>query len=147
MGIIASNVLFESDVPPLAAIAAAVERRTGLHCKIKISPRHGFIVVKCREIYTDIDMRIDGRMVSLEQPISLSVYFFDQLREALVDLGGQRCGLGTTPAADARLATSPVRWRDRKWTLRALDRHPVLTSFVWLAIMLPGALYRRLLRK
>jgi len=84
LGIIASYIGFDADVPSLEAIAAAVERRTGLRCQLT-RDQHGFVVVKCREIYTDIDLRIDGKLVSIEQPISLSVYFFEQLREALVD--------------------------------------------------------------
>ncbi len=146
MGIIASYIGFDGDVPSLEAIAAAVEQRTGLRCKLTLD-QHGFVVVKCREIYTDIDLRIDGKVVSIEQPISLSVYFFEQLREALVDLGGQRHGLGSSPSADARVPTAPVRWRERKWTLRMLDRHPVITSLIWIVLMVPAALYRRLRRK
>ena len=143
MGLVASKVLFDGGVPSLAEIAAAVERRTGLHCRIA-ADSNGFITVRCREFFTDIDLRLEGRVVSLEQPIAASVYFFDELREALVDLGGQRCNLGATPLPDANVPTTPVRWRDRKWTLRAMDRHPVLTSLLWMAIVVPEAIYRRL---
>lgn len=146
MGIIASYIEFDGDVPSLEAIAGAVERRTGLRCRLAVD-KHGFVAVKCRELYTDIDLRIDGKVVSIEQPISLSVYFFEELREALVELGGARNGLGGPPPADARVPAAPVRWRERKWTLRMLDRHPVITSLVWMMLMVPMALYRRLRRK
>lgn len=146
MGLVAHKVLFAGEVPSLAAIERVLCQRTGLTCRITTDPKHGFVIT-CREFYIDVDLRISGQVIDIEQPISMSVYFFDQLRESLIDLGGQRCNWQNDPESNAMVPTTPVRWRDQKWTLRLLDRHPVLTSIIWLTVVLPKALVRLVLRK
>lgn len=140
MGILVCRVRFENGPPSLDAIYDALEARTGLTCR-RGEVAQGYTIVRCKSIGAPVEMRFEEKRIALEQPIAQSVYLFDQLREALVDLGGCRCDAVGHPMAGGTVRTSPVPWAKTKWSSRLLDSHPVLASLLWIVLVVPKAIY------
>ena len=126
--LLSSDVVFDGDVPHLAAIASAMNQRTGLTTSFRKHPKHDLIVIRCRELRPAIDdIAIRGHTVTVEQFGWYGVYFFRQLLGALVDLGGTpRYGSATEP---------PMRWRDLPWHVRMIEKHPFTASIIWLVLV------------
>jgi hypothetical protein len=146
MGIVQSRVCFDGEVPAVSEIETAVRELTGLHLTLDAS-RAPFIRVGCGEFATDVEMHVDGRVVVIEQGIARPGYLLHAVREALVSLGGQRCSLRNEPLPDANAPPNVERWRERSFTARFADRHPVLAGFVALGIMVPRDLWRLVARR
>jgi hypothetical protein len=147
MGVIVARVRFDEPVPPLSSIQEALGKRTGLTCQVARDAKSDRIRATAREISVCVELHVSGALVELEQGISQSLYFFDQVQEALVDLGGCRCDLGGNKKPDGRVPTAPTMWRTRRWSERFLDLHPILTSLIWLGLMVPRGLLELLRRR
>jgi hypothetical protein len=127
--LLSSDVVFDGPVPELAAIANAMNRRTGLTTSFRKHAKHDLIVIRCREVRPAIDdMSIHDHTVRIEQFGWYGVYFFRELVGTLVDLGGRPIH-GSAPDL-------PMRWRDLPWHVRMIEKHPFTASLFWLALQL-----------
>jgi hypothetical protein len=133
-------------VPSTSAIEVALATRTGLDCTVTADAANRVLVATCREFPARVEIHLAESKMELEQPMAQSAYFFHELEQALVELGGWRCDFGGRKKPGGDVARTPVRWRDRSGRERFIDAHPVLAGLLWWPLVIASSVAERFRR-
>jgi hypothetical protein len=96
--------------------------------------------LRCDEFPALVELSLAERVVTVEIGISESLYFFHEVVEALLDLGAVRCGSDGTVREEQRRRRMPMLWRERRWSERFCDRHPIVVGVLMIVFAVPRAL-------